>query len=231
MKRITLLGTVVVMALVQSAQADMVIYNNSGTPFGGGAIPDGSLVGTSFSQTLSGLSTAPISDVNVSLNISGGWNGDLYPYLGHDDGFAVLLNRVGRGLAVDGGTVAGYGTAGMDVTLSDGGTDIHWVTSPSGAGYAPDGRNISPLSSTTTFSSTTPSALLSSFNGGNANGTWTLYFADVAGGDTSTLNSWSLEIAAVPEPASIVEGSVAVLFLGGVVWLYRRKAAKQPQAA
>ena len=48
----------------------------------------------------------------------------------------------------------------------------------------------------------------------------------------STVTSWGLEIAAVPEPASLIEGSVAVLFLGGVVWLYRRKAAKaQPLPA
>jgi hypothetical protein len=38
-----------------------------------------------------------ITDVNVGLQLSGGWNGDLYAYLVHSSGFAVLLNRVGRG--------------------------------------------------------------------------------------------------------------------------------------
>ena len=32
----------------------------------------------------------------MTLNLSGGWNGDLYAYLVHNSGFAVLLNRVGR---------------------------------------------------------------------------------------------------------------------------------------
>jgi hypothetical protein len=39
-----------------------------------------------------------------------------------------------------------------------------------------------------------------------------------------------LDIAAVPEPGSMVEGAVAVLFLGGVIGLYRLKGAKaQPR--
>ena len=59
-----------------------------------------------------------------------------------------------------------------------------------------------------------------------------MFIADVSGGGVSTVTSWGLDIAAVPEPASLIEGSVAVLFLGGVVWLYRRKAAKaQPLPA
>ena len=70
-----------------------------------------------------------------------------------------------------------------------------------------------------------PTALLSSFNGLNANGNWTLYIADVSGGSVSTLTSWTLEIAAVPEPGSLVEGAVAVLFLGGI-GLYRLRGAK-----
>jgi hypothetical protein len=40
------------------------------------------------------------------------------------------------------------------------------------------------------------------------------------------VNGWGLDIAAVPEPGSIVEGSIAVLFLGGVVGLYRLKGPK-----
>ena len=64
--------------------------------------------------------------------------------------------------------------------------------------------------------------MLSSFTGG-ANGIWTLYLADVSGGDVNTLNSWTLDIAAVPEPRSIVEGTLAALFLAGLVGLYRFK--------
>src|SRR5205814_1074044 len=88
----------------------------------------------------------------------------------------------------------------------------------------PDGRNISPLASQASFGAATPTALLSSFNGINPNGTWTLFIADVsAGGGQPTLMSWGMDLVGVPEPASIVEGGLAALFLAGVVVLYRLK--------
>ncbi len=224
MKKVCLSLSVLLLALACPVRADMVIYSGSFNV--GGVIPDGSLVGFANSQTLSGLSSAPISDVNVTLNLSGGWNGDLYAYLVHESGFAVLLNRVGAAS----GNNTGYGNAGMNVLLSDGGAlgDIHTY---GGAGvptgeYAPDGRYVDPRSSGATIGGTLRTALLSSFNGGNANGTWTLYLADVSGGDQSTLNSWGLEIAAVPEPRSLVEGTIAALFLGGVIGFYRLKGPK-----
>ena len=115
----------------------------------------------------------------------------------------------------------------MNVTLDDAAAlNIHSRERARAGSYQPDGRNISPLSSGALFDSTSPTALLSSFNGLNANGNWTLFIADVSGGDVSTVTSWGLDIAAVPEPASLIEGSVAVLFLGGVIGLYRLKGAK-----
>ena len=88
-------------------------------------------------------------------------------------------------------------------------------------------RNISPLSSGSVLGSTRPTALLSSFNGVNLNGNWTLFVADVSGGDVSRVTSWGVDISAVPEPGSLVEGAVAVLFLGGVIgrnWPWHRQA-------
>ena len=224
MKRTTLLLIIAVLllGLAHPAQADMIIYAH--TFSAGAVIPDGDLGGWSDTHLLGGLSTAPISDVNVGLNLSGGWNGDLYAYLVHNSGFAVLLNRVGRGP----GNELGYDTAGMNVTLDATAVlgNIHAVSAPAGS-YQPDGRNIGPLTAAANFNdSGNPTALLSSFNGLNANGNWTLYIADVSGGGVSTLTSWTLEIAAVPEPASLVEGAVAVLFLGGVIGLYRLRRAK-----
>ncbi len=49
-----------------------------------------------------------------------------------------------------------------------------------------------------------PSNLLSAFNGEVSNGTWTIGINDNVGGDTGTLNSWSIEIC------STVETSLAV---------------------
>jgi len=54
-----------------------------------------------------------------------------------------------------------------------------------------------------------------SFNGLNPNGTWTLFFADLSGGDASTLVSWGLDIAAVPEPTTWALVGFGLMF-GGV---------------
>jgi subtilisin-like proprotein convertase family protein len=230
MKKAIFLSAILLLALARSAQADFVQTFNTGFA-NGGVIPDGSFTGWSDTRTLSGAPAGTITDISVSLNISGGWNGDLYAYLVHDSGFSVLLNRVG----VTANGSPGYGTAGMNVTLNDAAVlgNIHSVLAPvSGGIYQPDGRNVNPLTPGSVLGSTTPTALLSSFNGlSSAGGSWTLFIADVSGGDVSTVTSWGLDIASVPEPASLVEGSVAVLFLGGVIGLYRLKGPKvQPQS-
>jgi subtilisin-like proprotein convertase family protein len=222
MKRITLVTAVVVLALSHPLRADFVQTFNTGFA-NGGVIPDGSLTGWSDTETLSGAPASPITDLSVTLNLSGGWNGDLYAYLVHGSGFAVLLNRVGSSA----GNNAGYGDAGMNVVFSDAApVNIHSYGGggvPTGS-YAPDGRNISPLSGGGAIAATTPTALLSSFNGLNAaSGSWTLFLADVSAGDVSTVTSWALDIASVPEPRSVIEGTLAALFMGGLIAVYRFK--------
>ena len=171
--------------------------------------------------------------MDVVLTITGEYNGDLYGYLVHDSGFAVLLNRVGRAT----GTPAGYGDAGMTaVVLNDAAaTDIHAYGGggvPSGS-FQPDGRNISPLATVGTFDTASRLALLSAFNGmTDGNGSWTLFIADVSGGDVSQLTSWTLDIAAVPEPAALIEASVAALFFGGAICFFRlKRGGTNPLAA
>jgi subtilisin-like proprotein convertase family protein len=227
MKKALLVIAVFTVALALPVKADFVQTFSSGFA-NGGVIPDGSLVGWSDTRVVSGLAGA-ITDVNVGLNLSGGWNGDLYAYLVHSSGFAVLLNRVGRA----GTSGPGYGDAGMNVTLDDAagaGANIHLYGGggvPTGT-FEPDGRTADPVTGNMTPLGT---AFLSAFNGmTDGNGNWTLFIADVSGGDVSTLNSWTLQIAAVPEPRSLVEGAVAALFLGGVIGFYRLKGPKvQPQ--
>ena len=128
MKKATFVIAVLLLALVRQAQADFVQTFNTGFA-NGGVIPDGSLTGWSDTRTLVGVPGGPITDVSVTLNLSGGWNGDLYAYLVHSSGFAVLLNRVVR----DTGNSPGYSTAGMNLTLNDAGSlNIHSVLAPSG---------------------------------------------------------------------------------------------------
>src|SRR5580704_8944234 len=81
-------------------------------------IPDGNLVGVSTSTTESGLATGPIT-VAVTMDITGGNNGDLYGYLSYDGMIVTLLNRPG----VTGYNPLGYTGSGFNnVTFSDAGS-------------------------------------------------------------------------------------------------------------
>jgi hypothetical protein len=86
-------------------------------------VPDGNTAGWTSRQTLSGIPNLTTLDVTVTLTLSGGYNGDLYAYLTHGDGFVVLLNRVG----LTAGQPYGYADAGFtSLTLSDAGSgNIH----------------------------------------------------------------------------------------------------------
>lgn len=147
-----------------------------------------------------------LSTLTLTLNISGGNNNGLYAYLVGPNGSTVtLMNQPAYG--VDGFGATG---AGMNITLSDaGGTSIQTETSGVylGGTYQAAGS-------------------LSYFNGVNPNGTWTLYFADtIAGGGNATLNGWSLNVEAVPEPANVALGIFAGV-LGLVILRNRLKAGK-----
>lgn len=203
------------LTMVNGASAALHTFNwNSGFA-NGGVIPDGNTTGWSDTRTISGISETVITDVNVRLNITGGYNGDFYAYLTHSSGFSVLLNRVGR-TAMDS---FGYGDSGLNVKFDDGAAngDIHLYQSVTdyqtkisdGSSWAPDGRNVDPA----LVVDTTPrTRLLDQFNGLDPNGSWTLFVADFSSGDQGTVTDWGLEISAVPEPAN-----VALAIFGGVV--------------
>jgi subtilisin-like proprotein convertase family protein len=207
------LAIAVIAAFGRSATAALYTSMYSGGFANGGVVPDGNTTGWSDSRTLSGLPDS-ITDVNVSLTISGGYNGDLYVYLTHSSGFSVLLNRVGR----DAGNSFGYGDSGLNVLFDDSSTkgDIHtyqmvpgYATLISTGGrFSPDGRNVDPLLVLATDSRT---RMLNQFNGLDPNGTWTLFVADLSSGDQATVTSWGLSITAIPEPATCgaVSGAAA----------------------
>ncbi|MGB7769566.1 MAG: PEP-CTERM sorting domain-containing protein [Verrucomicrobiia bacterium] len=184
------------------------------------AVPDGDPSGLALNDNLTGMEGA-ISSLAVSLNISGGFNGDLYAYLaGPNGGFAVLLNRTG----VTSGNSFGYADTGFDVTFTTSATNnIHFYQNLSydlnGNGqltgaWQPDGRAIDPLSSLSLFDTTSPTALLDSFDDTNPDGTWTLFVADLSNGGESELVNWDLDITTVPKP-----GVTALLGLGGALLL------------
>lgn len=147
---------------------------------------------------------AVLQSVNVLLNVSGGYNGDLYAYLTYNGTTVTLLNRVGTG----GGNTFGYADTGFNVALSDSGTaDFHNYQSHSPT-YNGSGQLLGtwqPDSGGTTFGS--------AYQNMNPNGTWAIFFADLSADDQGTLVSWSLDITAVPEPVNVA------LALFGAIWV------------
>lgn len=178
-------------------------------------VPDNSTVGWSDTRFID--STAGnILDVQVYLRISGGFNGDLYAYIAHESGFAVLLNRPGRSAANPDGSY----TTGIDaVFASAAGLDAHLAESFTGTIQA-DGRNVSPYLVTDESPRT---ALLTSFVGEDSSGYWTLFIADVSPIAESVVEQWGLTITAetlsIPEPGAL---PIAAL-LAGLTMLKRRR--------
>src|SRR5688572_11567413 len=174
MKKLFVLGGMLLAATVAQATLYSVTWNSGFA--GGGLIPDGNATGWSDTRTvtMTGVPDTIVLDVNVRLNISGGYNGDLYAYLVHSSGFAILLNRSGK----TGSDAFGYGDAGYNVTFDDGAANgnIHMyqgVLNPNGGAltgtWAPDGRNVNPA--LVTDANTPTTTLAGAFNGTDGNGT------------------------------------------------------------
>lgn len=191
------------------------------------SIPDGSSSGVARSLTVSG-SGELVSSVEVDLNLSasGGtaFTGDLYLYLTNGTNLAVLANRPGRRT----GAPAGYSdNQPLQITLSDSGAnDLHnyripvtgshtiALSGPLTGIWQPDGRLVDPAS---VLDSSARTALMSVFNGSPADGSWSLFAADMSSGAVHQINSWTLRIETIPEPTTVT------LALAAVAGLLRRR--------
>jgi hypothetical protein len=176
----------------------------------GTVVPDNNYSGWTDTRTISGQS-GTINSLAVNLNLSGGWNGDLYAYLvNNTGGYAVLLDRPGY---VNSGY--GYGDPGFNITLGATGNPIE-----SYQAYSPSYNGNGQLLGNFQWQSN-PTAFV------DPNGTWTLFIADLNAGDMTTVLEWGLamDIAAVPEPATL-----AGMMFGaglGVLWLARSIPARR----
>ncbi len=176
--------------LLAVAGAHAALYTQTFSP--GTAVPDGSPVGIADSETfnMDPNSGDTVGALTLNLNITGGYDANLYAYVVAPNGtMTVLLNQPG----VTPGTPFGNPGSGMNITFSDGGPAITASSDLSGGTYAAAGS-------------------LSGLDGSAADGTWTLFLADLtSGGGTSVLNSWTLNITAAPEPTSLAIFLVATL--------------------
>jgi hypothetical protein len=200
----TILAATMAALLLFGASARAGIFTDNANT----AIPVGDPIGLSTTISVSGLQTYT-AGVTLSLDISGGNNGDLYGYLSYDGVIVTLINRPG----VSGSDPLGYAGSGFNITLSDGSyPNINTTSETAGSQvtgtYNPSG-----------------SVAFASLDGLNPNGTWTLFLAnESSGGGSSTLVSWDLAINAVPEPTNVALAVFGVLAVAGRVWAGWKKS-------
>ncbi len=193
-------------------------------------IPDGNAVGVSDTRNPA-FASWPIQEVQVTLEIVGGYTGDLYAQLIHNGTSAVLLNRPGKRAS----DPLGYADSGLNVTFSDGGAngEVHVYRLTLGGSHAtplagpltgtwqPDARTADPASVVDTSPRT---AFLNGFVGGTPNGAWTLHVADLSPVGEATLKSWTLHVTVVPEPGEMGLG-FALALLGWAAWRRGKKTS------
>lgn len=189
-------------------------FNYSGA---GGLIPPSGTGGGSTWPDTSGL-TPFVSTINVGDNFSIAalnyvtfeglthtWIGDLQAVLVSPSGTDVtIFHRAGF-------TGSGFGNSG-DFTGANYRFEATGPALPDSGDAAGGtyGQDLGVWGDTDTFAA---------FNGENAQGTWTLLIYDWAGGDSGSMNGWSMGFTAVPTP-----GALALLGLAGLASRRRRRA-------
>lgn len=185
-------------------------------------IGDNDPVGLGFTAEVENVQSA-IESVTVTLETSGGFNGDLYAFLSFDSELVVLLNRPG----ISSTNTFGFLDSGFDVTFADTlplAADPHTTGGIGGVvsgSFSSDGRAISPFSAPVDFDTAERTATLANLEGLDPNGTWAFFIADLSGGGLATLESLEISIVTVvPEPSSlgVILGSLVLFYVG-----YRRR--------
>ena len=206
------------LVLVAFGLRAQTVTTNSYSVSPGALLPDNNPSG--YSKTFSVSLGSAITDISVALDITGGFNGDLYAYLAGPTGqMAVLLNRVG----VSGTSAYGYSDTGFNITLATSGTqgNVHTyqLASPTIVSgqltgtWTADGRNVDPQAAGSVFSSASPTLGLNNFIGTDPNGVWTFFIADLSPGGQGTIQSVVLSIMTVPEPQTwVMLGGGLILF-------------------
>jgi len=139
------------------------------------AIPDNSTVGAT--STINVPNNVTISDVNIGVNITHMWIGDIKLSIKSPANKTVQLIASSFCAPQD-----------MSVIFDDNGTNA--VCNSTAPGYS---------------GTIKPSGNLSDYNGDNAQGVWTLFMEDQGSADTGSLTSWNVEICSIASVPLAVE--------------------------
>lgn len=149
------------------------------------AIPDDDVLGVSDTINLTGEGT--ITDLDVVIDVSHTWVGDLIFTLTHESGTSVVL--------VDRPGVPA-------TTVGCGGDNIALILDDDGSEPVEDFCSDQPA----LFGSLIPNEALAGFNGGLISGDWTLTVSDNFAQDTGTLDSWCLIPTVLLPPDLFADG-------------------------
>ncbi len=172
MKHLNFILWVIGITLIGSIQLQAQLFTYSGAAF---PIPDASCPTTSnVDITVAGVGNigATLNLENVCVDITHTWDADVDLSLLAPDGTVVAL---AANVGGDGDNFTGtcFNMMGADGLIEDG-------IAPFTGSFIPQG-NLDDVN-----------------NGQNADGVWSLVVCDDAGGDTGTINSWSLEFVVPP---------------------------------
>ncbi len=158
------------------------------TPSPAVAIPDANTAGVTTTFTVPDSGT--IQDLNLGLNITHTYNGDLIVRLTHGATTVTVIDRPGVPASSFGSNDNGY-----NIVLDDEGTGgtIENINLAGGASTV-----VSPPSYT-------PNNPLSAFDGMDKAGLWTLFVSDSVAPDTGSIVSWTLYIQNQGEPVECPE--------------------------
>lgn len=204
--------------LTVAAAANATLFTYSG---GAGTVPDNSPGG--FKLTFNVTDDIIVKDVQVAfVGLNHTWVGDLWCTLTNvsTNTTAVLFDRVARTSTSSFGNSGDF-LAANSYSWSSGGFFGSPVAMPT-AGNVASGDYVSTFNATPGSSTGNSTVGLVNLAGQNALGTWSLFMADGAGGDTGGWQSVELRINgnAVPEPATM---TALALGIGALAARRRRK--------
>lgn len=219
--RKTILTLAVVLAMASTAFATGSYVG------GGGAVPDDGYNGTLASMFASSVVVPAgepggdtVAGVEVDLDMSHTWVGDVVVKLDGPGGLITLLSRPVFAEVGDDGTGCCGDSSNLVIgslqTFVDGGSisaENLGLAQPSSADPIP-AQTLDPHGGTVAGDT----SLLATYAGDSAVGTWTLYVGDSAGADLGNVSSWTLRLTTVPEPTSL-----SLLALGGLALLRRKR--------